>query len=54
MEQRPPRVPKLAWVNEEDETPGATSAQETEEVVPFQAEQKGEREIRASGLVRPG
>ncbi|CAN8175091.1 unnamed protein product [Coccothraustes coccothraustes] len=37
MEQRPPRVPKLAWVQEEEEEegPGAAPARETEEVVPF-------------------
>ncbi|XP_023803317.1 maestro heat-like repeat-containing protein family member 6 [Cyanistes caeruleus] len=40
MEQRPPRVPKLAWVEEEEkeeeEGPGALPAQETEEVQEFQ------------------
>ncbi|OWK49557.1 hypothetical protein RLOC_00013629, partial [Lonchura striata] len=35
MEQRPPRVPKLAWVEEEEEGPGAAPAHETEEVMPF-------------------
>ncbi|KAL9820816.1 uncharacterized protein GJ701_017387 [Geothlypis trichas] len=40
MERRPPRVPKLAWVEEEEEGPGATPAQETEEVVPFQPPQE--------------
>nr|XP_041569239.1 maestro heat-like repeat-containing protein family member 6 [Taeniopygia guttata] len=41
MEQRPPRVPKLAWVEEEEEGPGAAPAQETEEVVPFKQLQEG-------------
>ncbi|XP_023803231.1 uncharacterized protein LOC111944772 [Cyanistes caeruleus] len=36
MEQRPPRVPKLAWVEEEEEGPQTTPSQETEEVQPFQ------------------
>ncbi|RMB92789.1 hypothetical protein DUI87_30839 [Hirundo rustica rustica] len=36
MEQRPPRVPKLAWLEEEEEGPGAAQAQETEEVQQFQ------------------
>ncbi|OWK54465.1 hypothetical protein RLOC_00001610 [Lonchura striata] len=34
-EQRPPRVPKLAWLKEEEEGPGAAPVHETEEVVPF-------------------
>nr|XP_032601849.2 maestro heat-like repeat-containing protein family member 6 [Taeniopygia guttata] len=41
MEQRPPRVPKLAWVEEEEEGPGAAPAHETEEVVPFKQLQEG-------------
>ncbi|XP_036261726.2 uncharacterized protein LOC118701200 [Molothrus ater] len=43
MEQRPPRVPKLAGVaeeEEEEEGPGAAPAQETEEVVPFHPPQE--------------
>ncbi|XP_053789689.1 uncharacterized protein LOC128783127 [Vidua chalybeata] len=36
MEQRPPRVPKLAWVEEEEEGPGAAPVEEIEEVVPFE------------------
>ncbi|XP_036261959.1 uncharacterized protein LOC118701445 [Molothrus ater] len=42
MEQRPPRVPKLAWVEEkeEEEGPGMAPAQETEEVVPFHPPQE--------------
>ncbi|XP_036261920.1 uncharacterized protein LOC118701411 [Molothrus ater] len=43
MEQRPPRVPKLAWMEEEEEEeegPGAAPAQETEEVVPFHPPQE--------------
>nr|XP_041569221.1 uncharacterized protein LOC121468995 [Taeniopygia guttata] len=35
MEQRAPRVPKLAGVEEEDKGPGAAPGHETEEVVPF-------------------
>ncbi|XP_064594294.1 uncharacterized protein LOC135461219 [Zonotrichia leucophrys gambelii] len=35
MEQRLPRVPNLAWVEEEEEGPGAAPAVEAEEVVPF-------------------
>ncbi|CAN8175075.1 unnamed protein product [Coccothraustes coccothraustes] len=44
MEQRPPRVPKLAWVQEEEEEegPGAAPARETEEVVPFHPLQEGD------------
>ncbi|XP_077047199.1 uncharacterized protein LOC143695873 [Agelaius phoeniceus] len=34
MEQRPPSVPKLAWVEEEEA--GATSAQQPEELEQFQ------------------
>nr|XP_041569125.1 maestro heat-like repeat-containing protein family member 6 [Taeniopygia guttata] len=41
MEQRPPRVPKLAWVEEEEEGPGVAPAHETEEVVPFKQLQEG-------------
>ncbi|XP_074390448.1 uncharacterized protein LOC141728047 [Zonotrichia albicollis] len=41
MEQRAPRVPKLACVElEEEERPGATAAQDTEEVVPFHPPQE--------------
>ncbi|CAN8175149.1 unnamed protein product [Coccothraustes coccothraustes] len=43
MEQRPPRVPKLARVQEEEEEeegPGAAPAWETEEVVPFHPPQE--------------
>ncbi|XP_053803530.1 uncharacterized protein LOC128790635 [Vidua chalybeata] len=40
MEKRPPRVPKLAWVEEEEEGPGAAPAQETEKVVPFHPPQE--------------
>ncbi|CAN8175141.1 unnamed protein product [Coccothraustes coccothraustes] len=42
MEQRPPRVPKLARVQEEEEEegPGAAPARETEEVVPFHPPQE--------------
>ncbi|XP_023773449.1 maestro heat-like repeat-containing protein family member 9, partial [Cyanistes caeruleus] len=38
MEQRPPRVPKLAWVQEEEEeeSPGAAPEVETEEMQEFQ------------------
>ncbi|XP_039411476.1 uncharacterized protein LOC120410317 [Corvus cornix cornix] len=32
MEQRPPTMPKLAWVNEEEEGPGAAPAQQPAEV----------------------
>ncbi|RMC05416.1 hypothetical protein DUI87_18607 [Hirundo rustica rustica] len=39
MEQKPPTVPKLAWVKEEED--GATSAQQPEEH--FQLLQEGER-----------
>ncbi|XP_023803333.1 uncharacterized protein LOC111944899 [Cyanistes caeruleus] len=42
MEQRPPRVPKLAWLEEEEEEgSGAVLAQESEEVQEFQAPQEG-------------
>nr|XP_041569334.1 uncharacterized protein LOC121469051 [Taeniopygia guttata] len=41
MDQRPPRVPKLAWVEEEEEGPGVAPAHETEEVVPFKQLQEG-------------
>ncbi|XP_056352282.1 maestro heat-like repeat-containing protein family member 6 [Oenanthe melanoleuca] len=41
MEQRPPRVPKVAWLIEEEESPGDSSSEELEEVVPFQPVQKG-------------
>ncbi|XP_064256689.1 maestro heat-like repeat-containing protein family member 9 [Passer domesticus] len=40
MEQRPPRLPKLAWVQEEEEGPGAAPAQQKEEVVTFKPLQK--------------
>ncbi|XP_059343266.1 uncharacterized protein LOC132082869 [Ammospiza nelsoni] len=56
MEQRPPRVPELAWVEEEEEGPGAAPAQQTEEVVPFQSPQevKEEEETIATGVgLRP-
>ncbi|RMB92761.1 hypothetical protein DUI87_30811 [Hirundo rustica rustica] len=43
MEQRPPRVPKLAWLEEEEEGPGAAQAQETEEVQQFQPLQEGQK-----------
>ncbi|XP_053860562.1 maestro heat-like repeat family member 5 [Vidua macroura] len=36
MEQRPPRVPKLAWVEEEEEVLGAAPIEEIAEVVPFE------------------
>ncbi|XP_027488988.1 uncharacterized protein LOC113942045, partial [Corapipo altera] len=36
MEQRPPRVPKLAWVKKEEESPGIPPAQHPEEVEQFQ------------------
>ncbi|XP_023800883.1 uncharacterized protein LOC111941911 isoform X2 [Cyanistes caeruleus] len=43
MEQRPPRVPKLAWVEEEEEEegPGADPEVETEEVQEFQPLEEG-------------
>ncbi|XP_023803284.1 X-linked retinitis pigmentosa GTPase regulator-interacting protein 1-like [Cyanistes caeruleus] len=44
MEQRPPRVPKLAWVEEEEkeeEGPGAAPEVETEEVQEFQPLEEG-------------
>ena len=52
MEQRPPRVPRLAWLEEkeEEEDPGAAPAQETEEVVPFHPPQEGEWQSWAAGL----
>ncbi|XP_064291595.1 maestro heat-like repeat-containing protein family member 6 isoform X1 [Passer domesticus] len=40
MEQRPPSVPKLAWVEEDEGGPGAAPGQETEEVVPFHPPQE--------------
>ncbi|CAN8175553.1 unnamed protein product [Coccothraustes coccothraustes] len=40
MEQRPPKVLKLAWVEEEEEGLGAAPAEETEEVVRFRAQQE--------------
>ncbi|XP_048164583.1 uncharacterized protein LOC125328802 isoform X2 [Corvus hawaiiensis] len=41
MEQRPPTVPKLAWVKEEEEEgPGAAPAQQLEEVEQFQPPQE--------------
>ncbi|XP_027562811.1 uncharacterized protein LOC113979697 [Neopelma chrysocephalum] len=36
MEQRPPRVPKLAWVKKEEESPGFPPVQHPEEVEQFQ------------------
>ncbi|RMC03401.1 hypothetical protein DUI87_20598 [Hirundo rustica rustica] len=43
MEQRPPRVPKLAWMDEaEEEGPGAAQALGTEEVQQFQPLHEGE------------
>ncbi|XP_017691113.1 PREDICTED: uncharacterized protein LOC108507558 [Lepidothrix coronata] len=36
MEQRPPRVPKLAWVKKEEESSGVPPAQHPEEVEQFQ------------------
>ncbi|XP_023802665.1 major centromere autoantigen B-like [Cyanistes caeruleus] len=45
MEQRPPRIPKLAWVEEEEkeeeEGPGAAPDVETEEVQEFQPLEEG-------------
>ncbi|CAN8175628.1 unnamed protein product [Coccothraustes coccothraustes] len=41
MEQRPLKVPKLAWVEEEEEGLGAAPAEETEEGVWFHAQQEG-------------
>ncbi|XP_039238721.1 uncharacterized protein LOC120323543 isoform X3 [Pipra filicauda] len=42
MERRPPRVPKLAWVEkEEEESPVATPVQHPEEVEQFQPLQEG-------------
>ncbi|XP_023804420.1 X-linked retinitis pigmentosa GTPase regulator-interacting protein 1-like, partial [Cyanistes caeruleus] len=43
MEQRPPRVPKLAWVQEEEEEegPGAAPEVETEEMQEFQPLEEG-------------
>ncbi|XP_032935651.1 uncharacterized protein LOC117006965 isoform X2 [Catharus ustulatus] len=41
MEQRPPRVPKVTWGKEEEESPGGALTQETEELVPFQPAQEG-------------
>ncbi|CAN8175592.1 unnamed protein product [Coccothraustes coccothraustes] len=41
MEQRPLKVPKLAWVEEEEEGLGAAPAEETEEGVRFHAQQEG-------------
>ncbi|XP_068035451.1 maestro heat-like repeat-containing protein family member 7 [Anomalospiza imberbis] len=58
MEQRSPRVPKLAWVEEEEEGPGAGPAQETEEVVRFKplqedaAVQRTQEQERTRGLFR--
>ncbi|TRZ11594.1 hypothetical protein HGM15179_015519 [Zosterops borbonicus] len=40
IEQRPPRVPKLAWMEEEEEGPGAAPAVETEEVQQLQSPQE--------------
>ncbi|CAN8175563.1 unnamed protein product [Coccothraustes coccothraustes] len=41
MEQRPLKVPKLAWVEEEEEGLGAAPAEETKEVVRLHAQQEG-------------
>ncbi|XP_031971217.1 uncharacterized protein LOC116446882 isoform X2 [Corvus moneduloides] len=40
MEQRPPRVPKLAWVEEEEEGPGAAPEEQPAEVEQFQLPQE--------------
>ncbi|XP_064252154.1 uncharacterized protein LOC135284530 [Passer domesticus] len=40
MEQRPPRDPRMAWVEEEEEGSGADPGEETEEVVPFHPPQE--------------
>ncbi|XP_064250258.1 uncharacterized protein LOC135283405 isoform X2 [Passer domesticus] len=40
MKQRFPRMPRLAWVKEEEEGAGAAPAQDTEEVVPLKLPQK--------------
>ncbi|XP_039411509.1 uncharacterized protein LOC109145755 isoform X2 [Corvus cornix cornix] len=40
MEQRPPTMPKLAWVNEDEEGPGAVPEQQLEEVEQFQPPQE--------------
>nr|XP_041576799.1 uncharacterized protein LOC121471066 [Taeniopygia guttata] len=58
MEQRPPRVPKLAWVGEKEEGPGAAPGHETEEVVPFKqlqedaALERTQEQEHAHGLFR--
>ncbi|XP_051643946.1 uncharacterized protein LOC127471241 [Manacus candei] len=52
MEQRPPRVPKLAWVKEgEGESPGPAPAQHPEDVEQFQPLEEGEWQSWATGLV---
>ncbi|XP_039234773.1 uncharacterized protein LOC113996478 isoform X1 [Pipra filicauda] len=52
MEQRPPRVPKLAWLKEgEEESPGPAPAQHPEDVEQFQPLQEGEWQSWATGLV---
>ncbi|RMC18322.1 hypothetical protein DUI87_04205 [Hirundo rustica rustica] len=54
MEQRPPRVPKLAWMDEvEEEGPGAAQAEETEEVQPFQPLQEGWKSVITDVEQRP-
>nr|XP_041573428.1 uncharacterized protein LOC121470248 [Taeniopygia guttata] len=45
------RVPKLTWMEEEEGSPAAAPAQETEEVVPFHPPQEGEWQSQAAGLV---
>ncbi|XP_068877589.1 maestro heat-like repeat-containing protein family member 7 [Aphelocoma coerulescens] len=40
MEQRPPTMPKLAWVEEDEEGPGAVPEQQLEEVEQFQLPQE--------------
>ncbi|XP_032549761.1 uncharacterized protein LOC116789723 [Chiroxiphia lanceolata] len=52
MEQRPPRVPKLAWLKEgEEEGPGAAPSQQPEEAQQSQSLQEGEWQSWAPGLV---
>ncbi|XP_039237327.1 skin secretory protein xP2-like [Pipra filicauda] len=51
-EQRPPRVPKLAWLKEgEEEGPGAAPSQQPEEAEQPQPLQEGEWQSWAPGLV---
>ncbi|XP_027488623.1 uncharacterized protein LOC113941685 [Corapipo altera] len=60
MQQRPPRVPKLAWVKEEEkeESPGAAPAQQPEEVQQVQplqedaGQERTEEQLRARGRFR--